>query len=430
MKKFISVVLLLSIMMLSTSSAFAVSNYEANASVSDSVITKYGDCDSDNNVTIKDASLIQKHTASLITLTEEQLNISDVDGNGRVNIVDATWIQKKVASICDKFPAETENTEPTTEETTETVTTTAVATDPTETTVVATEASTAPADPTETTSEATEETTVENSSETSTEATTEEATETVTTTAVATEASTAPAEPTEPVTEATTAPADPTEPVTEATTAPAAPTETTSEATEETTVENSTETSTEATTEEATEDITTEPATEDYKPIDTVEGDFITQEMLWTIEEGFHRLVNEERARLGLDPYLYKKGLDDAAQIRSAELIINYSHTRPDGTPCYSVIEDPNALRLLMIGENIYGAYGNALDSQQKFTGTQEELELICTSYFNAFKNSPGHYANMIDKDFNFVGIGISYVYDKDNDAYLFYISHIFGQCY
>lgn len=384
MKKVISILLLICMLMLGTAPVFAQSN-ESNPFTANPLC---GDSDFDNTVTIKDASLIQKHVASLITLTEEQMQSSDVDGNGRVNIVDATWIQKKVAFICDKFPAETEPTEATNpDSTTEVTTETSLATDPTEA-----ETSTAPATET-TTTEATDPTEVT----TTVESTTEDEIE-VTTTTVETTAQ------------------DPTE----------EPTETSTEGPTETT----TETSTETTTEESTEPVTTEPATEDYKPVDTVEGDFITQEMLWTIEEGFLRLVNEERARLGLEPLSYKKGLDDGAQIRSKELITNYSHTRPDGTPCYSVIEDPAALRLLMIGENIYGVYGIGIENPYRFTGTEKELELIYTSYFTGFKNSPGHYANMIDKDFNYTGIGISYVYDKEYDAYLFYISHLFGQCY
>lgn len=389
MKKFISLLLLICMLMLGATPVFAQSNMDSHTRT----CSCYGDCDGDSYVTIKDASLIQKHTADLITLTEEQLSTSDVDGNGRVNIVDATWIQKKIASICDKFPAETENTEATEttipETTSEIITTTSIATDPTEVTTVITE----------------------------------------TTTEDATEVTSAPTDTTEPSTETTTEATDPTEVTTTVESTTEDTTEDTTEVTT-TSVDTTIEEPTETTTEETTEDTTTEPATEDYKPIDTVEGDFITQEMLWTIEEGFFRLVNEERARLGLDPYAYKKGLDDAAQIRSKELITNYSHTRPDGSPCYSVIEDPSKLHLLMIGENIYGVYGKALDRHQKFTGTQEELELIYTTYFNGFKNSPGHYANIIDKDFNYTGIGISYVWDEECNSYLFYISHLFGQCY
>ena len=368
MKKVISILLLICMLMLGTAPVFAQSN-ESNPFTANPLC---GDSDFDNTVTIKDASLIQKHVASLITLTKEQMQSSDVDGNGRVNIVDATWIQKKVAFICDKFPAETEPTEATNpDSTTEVTTETSLATDPTEA-----ETSTAPATET-TTTEATDPTEVT----TTVESTTEDEIEVTTTTV-------------------------------------------------ETTTQDPTEEPTETTTEESTEPVTTEPATEDYKPVDTVEGDFITQEMLWTIEEGFLRLVNEERARLGLEPLSYKKGLDDGAQIRSKELITSYSHTRPDGTPCYSVIEDPAALRLLMIGENIYGIYGIGIENPYRFTGTEKELELIYTSYFTGFKNSPGHYANMIDKDFNYTGIGISYVWDEEYDAYLFYISHLFGQCY
>ncbi|MBQ2944271.1 MAG: hypothetical protein IJD93_06255, partial [Ruminococcus sp.] len=47
----------------------------------------------------KDATAIQKHVASLITLSDTALILSDVDASGNVNVKDATAIQKWVAGI-------------------------------------------------------------------------------------------------------------------------------------------------------------------------------------------------------------------------------------------------------------------------------------------------------------------------------------------
>ncbi|MBR3971573.1 MAG: starch-binding protein [Ruminococcus sp.] len=62
-------------------------------------IVKMGDSDLSGNVNVKDATLIQKYVASLETLSDKALFVSNVDGSSNVNVKDATAIQKFVASI-------------------------------------------------------------------------------------------------------------------------------------------------------------------------------------------------------------------------------------------------------------------------------------------------------------------------------------------
>lgn len=62
-----------------------------------------GYVDDDNDVTIKDATLIQKYLADLCEMTKEQEFCADVDNNGKVTISDATMIQKYVADIITEF---------------------------------------------------------------------------------------------------------------------------------------------------------------------------------------------------------------------------------------------------------------------------------------------------------------------------------------
>ncbi len=63
-----------------------------------------GDANEDTKVNIKDATAIQKHVASLITLSETGAVLADVDENGNVNIKDATAIQKHVAGMETSYP--------------------------------------------------------------------------------------------------------------------------------------------------------------------------------------------------------------------------------------------------------------------------------------------------------------------------------------
>ncbi|MBQ7999675.1 MAG: starch-binding protein [Ruminococcus sp.] len=79
-----------------------------------------GDADLDEAINIKDATLIQKHSASLVTLEGVALIQADVTADDAVNIKDATEIQKFVAGLIDKFPANDVNpSEPATTDSTE-----------------------------------------------------------------------------------------------------------------------------------------------------------------------------------------------------------------------------------------------------------------------------------------------------------------------
>lgn len=58
-----------------------------------------GDVDLDGKVTIKDATMIQKALADLLTLSYESETLADVDRDGKITIKDATAIQKYLAGL-------------------------------------------------------------------------------------------------------------------------------------------------------------------------------------------------------------------------------------------------------------------------------------------------------------------------------------------
>lgn len=60
---------------------------------------RIGDTDGDGDISVRDATLIQKHVADLIFLSEDILILADTDGNEDVNVKDATAIQKYVADF-------------------------------------------------------------------------------------------------------------------------------------------------------------------------------------------------------------------------------------------------------------------------------------------------------------------------------------------
>lgn len=147
------------------------------------------------------------------------------------------------------------------------------------------------------------------------------------------------------------------------------------------------------------------------------------------ITNGFLRLVNEERARCGVHPLQSNSVLKNAANQRSKELLTTFSHTRPNGSSFYTII--PSSYPYYNIGENVaYTSHmgDKSFTKKDLFVGTDAQIVAAYTTIFNNFKNSQGHYANMINDKFYDTGIGISYRIDESTGMAVFYVCQIFGR--
>lgn len=72
----------------------------SNADVTQNVeIFPIGDVDNNGEVSVLDATLVQKYIAGLETLTDLQKKTAEANGDGQISIMDATYIQKIVAKI-------------------------------------------------------------------------------------------------------------------------------------------------------------------------------------------------------------------------------------------------------------------------------------------------------------------------------------------
>lgn len=103
-------------------------------------------------------------------------------------------------------------------------------------------------------------------------------------------------------------------------------------------------------------------------------------------------LVNRIRVANGLNKLTTYDKLTEVAQLRAKEIETNYSHTRPDGTKCFTALEDAG-IRSATAGENIAKGYS-----------TPEKV-------VDAWMNSPGHRANILNPSYTMIGVG--YVYDE-----------------
>jgi uncharacterized protein YkwD len=97
-------------------------------------------------------------------------------------------------------------------------------------------------------------------------------------------------------------------------------------------------------------------------------------------------LVNRDRAAYGLSELSTTVELTNAAMKRAEEAYSYFSHTRPDGTSCFTVFDEYGVV-YQYAGENL--AWGQR---------TAEEAE-------EDWMNSEGHRANILTAEFNHIGV-------------------------
>lgn len=98
-------------------------------------------------------------------------------------------------------------------------------------------------------------------------------------------------------------------------------------------------------------------------------------------------LVNKERAKAGVSPLTIDTGLESAALVRTKEIQTSFSHTRPNGSSFATAIKEAG-ISYRRSGENI--AWG------------QRTPEAVV----NAWMNSDGHRANILNPNFGRIGVG------------------------
>ena len=98
-------------------------------------------------------------------------------------------------------------------------------------------------------------------------------------------------------------------------------------------------------------------------------------------------LVNLERAKVGAAPLRLADDLQFAADIRAQEIVKLFSHTRPDGSDCFTAMEN----RGRTCGENIAAGHSSAAETVEQWM------------------NSDGHRENILNPNFRELGVGYAY---------------------
>lgn len=95
----------------------------------------------------------------------------------------------------------------------------------------------------------------------------------------------------------------------------------------------------------------------------------------------------------GLSELVYDYTLEKIAMQRAAEIALSFSHTRPDGTICFSAFSEFGKGGY-NYGENIAAGSSTAAGANTQWREDDEDY------------NGQGHRRNMLDSEFNSVGIG------------------------
>lgn len=133
-------------------------------------------------------------------------------------------------------------------------------------------------------------------------------------------------------------------------------------------------------------------------------------EFLSSTENEILTAVNAEREALGLSRLTYNSALNAAARIRSKELYDNdhWAHTRPDGREWYTVLTVDSPYDYAYCAENL------------AYYETDDTSDLAARSgnrWFQQWKGSPSHYANICKEEFTECGISV-YTIEKDGVTY------------
>lgn len=115
-------------------------------------------------------------------------------------------------------------------------------------------------------------------------------------------------------------------------------------------------------------------------------------------------IVNKNRKKKGLEALTMDEKLMKAAQDRAKELTKSFSHTRPNGTSCFTIFEKYK-ITPTASGENIAAGQRSAAD------------------VMDSWMNSQGHKENIMNNKFKKIGVGLVIV---PNDMYSYYWVQMF----
>lgn len=124
-----------------------------------------------------------------------------------------------------------------------------------------------------------------------------------------------------------------------------------------------------------------------YENIDVTVGSGSDKKIMSPSEEVIE-LVNAERSAKKQHDLISDDTLNEIAAIRAKEIAEKFSHTRPDGTKCSSLLQE-NGIVNVYAGENIAAGHTSA------------------EAVMNTWMNSEGHRKNILSGNYTRIGVGV-----------------------
>ena len=131
---------------------------------------------------------------------------------------------------------------------------------------------------------------------------------------------------------------------------------------------------------------------EDINEYDSITINNIQNENTYTdLINEVYEITNNYRSLVGVSSLTLDSSLVEAASIRAKELNDSFSHTRPNGSSCFTVLSELG-ISYGTAGENIAAGYSSS------------------QSVMEGWRSSSGHYQNIISSKFKKIGIGVNII--------------------
>ena len=131
---------------------------------------------------------------------------------------------------------------------------------------------------------------------------------------------------------------------------------------------------------------------EDINEYDSITINNIQNENTYTdLINEVYEITNNYRSLVGVSSLTLDSSLVEAASIRAKELSNSFSHTRPNGSSCFTVLSELG-ISYGTAGENIAAGYSSS------------------QSVMEGWRSSNGHYQNIISSKFKKIGIGVNII--------------------
>ena len=131
---------------------------------------------------------------------------------------------------------------------------------------------------------------------------------------------------------------------------------------------------------------------EDINEYDSITINNIQNENTYTdLINEVYEITNNYRSLVGVPSLTLDSFLVEAANIRAKELRDSFSHTRPNGSSCFTVLSELGI------------SYGTACENiAAGYSSSQSVME--------GWRSSSGHYQNIISSKFKKIGIGVNII--------------------